>query len=551
MRGLYFLKHGLAETQAQSLHQALQESLAPIGLQSYETKDGTDPAISALRACQKIYLSTLGIFDLSAPEPESYLEIGLSLGLNKPALIIAGQGITSSIPSVLERAKTWFYRPPLKPNKDLQRTALSILERASQANQTPEETNEDSQVYCVVCGRLCKGWRKQTHGKGYLVLDGTHPQWNALRDTLRSGLAPTGLTPIYLSELKGRVMPLLCEMRLAVSASEFVVLDCSAPCDPEQYIVLGMAISMRRPWLLVTSQPDCIPHLLRQASRLEYANKQDLEQRLEQYVMRSLYPTKYAAVSEATAQLELPFWLQLDDWIARFQVHTSRTLKGALQLLLTEEGQLKQRCRMTPDMTISAGRDSECDLVIEAQAASRIHAEFSFTGQELFVVDQQSTNGTFVNGNQAPPETEISLEINDRVRIGPAEIIVWDEEELPNEVNRYLPESGRITPQTIFVSLSDGLVLADGKLPVARLSSSEINLLEFMHARGKVTTTTNEAAEIIFGTEKVSRMIVSSAIDALRAKIEPSPSDPRFLLAVPGVGYRLRTRGGQLVLGPR
>ncbi len=94
-------------------------------------------------------------------------------------------------------------------------------------------------------------------------------------------------------------------------------------------------------------------------------------------------------------------------------------------------------------------------------------------------------------------------------------------------------------------------MLVNGKIPVACLSSSEINLLEFMHQKGRDTTTTSEVAEIVYGTEKVSRMIVASFIDGLRAKIEPSPSNPRFLVAVPGTGYRLRTRGGQLVLRPR
>jgi hypothetical protein len=346
-------------------------------------------------------------------------------------------------------------------------------------------------------------------------------------------------------------MPLLCEMRLAVLASEFTLLDLSAPCDPEQYIALGMAISMCRPWLLATSQPEALPPILQHASRLEYANDQDLRQHLTQYVLKSRYPAKFDATQGATAQLELPFWLQLEDWIARFKVQTSRAMEGALQLLLIEEGQLKQRCRMTPKMAITAGRDPECDLGIETQGASRFHADFLFTGQGLFVVDRQSTNGTFVNGNRVLSDEQVALEIGDRVRIGPAEVIVWDEDELPEEFKQFLPETGRIVPQTIFVNLTDGLVLVNGKVPVACLSSSEISLLEFMNQKGRNTTATSEVAEIIYGTGKVSRMIVASFIDGLRAKIEPSPSNPRFLVAVPGTGYRLRTRGGQLVLRPR
>jgi pSer/pThr/pTyr-binding forkhead associated (FHA) protein len=547
MRGLYFIEHGLAKTQADDLCQALQESLAPTGLQSYEANASAGPSASLMDACQRTYLSTIGIYDLSAPKPSSYLQIGISVGLNKPALVIAGQGMTSAIPSVLDRANTWLYTPPLRSNRELQRAVLRSLDN----NNAPQKREDEPHIYCSFCQRLCKGWRKPAGGKGFLLLDGTHPQWKDLRNTIQNALEPTGLKPIGLSQIKGQVMPLLCAMRLAVLASEFTLLDLSAPCDPEQYIALGMAISMRRPWLLVTSQPESLPPVLQQASRLEYASHQDLHQRLTQYVLKIRYPTKFAATQGATAQLELPFWLQLEDWIARFKVQTSRAMEGALQLLLIEEGQLKQRCRMTPNMAITAGRDPECDLIIETQGASRFHADFLFTGQELFVVDRQSTNGTFVSGNRVPPDEQVSLEIGDRVRIGPAEVIIWDEDELPEEFKQFLPETGRITPQTIFVNLADGLVLVNGKIPVACLSSSEISLLEFMHRKGRDTTTTSEVAEIVYGTEKISRMIVASFIDGLRAKIEPSPSKPRFLVAVPGTGYRLRTRGGQLVLRPR
>jgi len=548
MRGLYFVEHGLAKAQAGDLHQALKASLNPIGLQLYEAKTGAD-TLSLMDACQSVYLSSFGVFDLSVPNPHAYLKIGICLGLNKPGLIIAGQGMTSAIPQVLDRANTWFYTPPLKSNKHLQRAVLRLLDQCEKSQNSNAKFKADAgQAYCTFCDRLCRGWRKQTHGKGFLLLDGTDPAWAALREAIQAGLSPTGLTPIYLSQLKGHAMPLLCEMRLATLVSEFTLFDVSTRCDPEQYIALGMAVSMRRPWLLAASQPDSLPPLLRQANCLEYTNGQDLQQRLGQHVLKSLYPARFAARGGATAQLELPFWLQLEDWIMRFASRASKVMEGSLQLLLIEEGQLKQRCRMTPDMTISAGRDPECDLLIESQSASHTHADFIFTGQELFVVDRQSTNGTFISGSKIQPDERVPLQINDRVRIGTAEVVVWDEEELPEEVKQYLPESGRAIPQTIFVNPASGLVLANGKVAVARLSMDEINLLEFMFEKGGKTTDASEIAEVVYGTGKVSRMIVASFIDGLRAKIEPIPSEPRFLVSVPGRGYRLRTRGGQLVL---
>jgi pSer/pThr/pTyr-binding forkhead associated (FHA) protein len=503
-------------------------------------------------ACQKVYLSTLGIYDLSSPNPDTYLELGISVGLNKPALIIAGQGMTSAIPAALNRATTWYYTPPLKGDKDLQRAVVRSLNRLARTETAGSDTQgEAGQLYCAFCDSVCKGWRKQTHGKGFFLLDGRHAHWESLRGVIKDGLQPTGLIPIYLSQLKGRVMPLLCEMRLAVLASEFVLIDLRAPCDPEQLIALGMTISMRRPWLLTAPAGERLPELLTQTHRLEYASDRDLEQHVENHVLKTLYPSRYSRNQGVTAQLDYPFWLQLEDWIGRFESRRTRVMEGVLQLLLVEEGQLKQRCRMTPDTVVTAGRDPESDLIIEAQGASRFHADFIFTGQELLVVDRESTNGTFVNGNRVASKEQISLQIGDHIRMGPAEVVVWDEHELPAEVNEYLPETGRIVPQTIFVNLSDGLVLANGRVPVARLSSSELGLLEFMSGKGGDTTSASEIAEIVYGTREVSRMIVASFMDRLRAKIEPSPADPRFLVSVPGKGYRLRMRGGQLVLRPR
>ncbi len=552
MRGLYFIEHSLAQAQAEALGQAIRDAVLPIGLQPYESQaDARQPA-SLMEACQRTYLSTLGIFDLSVASPDSYLGIGISIGLNKPTLIIAGQGMASALRPALERANTWLYTPPLKPERDLQRAASRALDRGSSPHAGASQDSQ-SKDYCVFCGQTCPGWRKPTRSRGFLLLDTAHARWNTLREAIRAGLQLTDLTPIYLTQIKARTMPLLCETRLGVIAAEFTMLDVSDRCTPEQYIALGMAIGACRPWLLVTSQPASLPPLLRQANILKYSDAQDLQQNLGPFLVSALYSNRPAAQRGATARLELPFWLRLQDWMSHFRFGVARAMEGTPGLLLVEEGQLKQRCRLTQSATITAGRDPECDLVIESQGATRFHAEFIFSGQELFVVDRESTNGTFVGGSRIPANEQVSLKIGDRVRIGPAEVIVWDDKELPDDIKQYLPESQQAIPAaaTIVISLADGLVLADGKVPVARLSASEANVVETMHNKGSNTTATSEIAELVYGTDKISRMIVASFIDGLRAKIESSPSNPRFLTSVPGKGYRLHTRGGQLVIWPR
>lgn len=47
---------------------------------------------------------------------------------------------------------------------------------------------------------------------------------------------------------------------------------------------------------------------------------------------------------------------------------------------------------------VSIGRDLSNDLVIDSAEVSRFHAELQTSGPDVFLLDRQSMNGTFVNG---------------------------------------------------------------------------------------------------------------------------------------------------------
>ena len=71
---------------------------------------------------------------------------------------------------------------------------------------------------------------------------------------------------------------------------------------------------------------------------------------------------------------------------------------------------------------VIVGRSAGADIVIAAGYVSARHARFSIMGQNLFVEDLGSTNGTAVNGQ--PITDPIALRNNDVVTVGDASIRV-------------------------------------------------------------------------------------------------------------------------------
>src|SRR5699024_1463133 len=61
------------------------------------------------------------------------------------------------------------------------------------------------------------------------------------------------------------------------------------------------------------------------------------------------------------------------------------------------------------------GRSSECDMVLVEDMISRAHATFSVKEGKVYLRDNGSTNGSFVNGERI---TEVELSPNDRVLLG-------------------------------------------------------------------------------------------------------------------------------------
>ena len=71
---------------------------------------------------------------------------------------------------------------------------------------------------------------------------------------------------------------------------------------------------------------------------------------------------------------------------------------------------------------VIVGRSPSADIVVGAGYVSARHARFSLMGQNLFVEDLGSTNGTFVNDKQI--SDPVALKNNDVVTVGDVRIRV-------------------------------------------------------------------------------------------------------------------------------
>jgi len=68
------------------------------------------------------------------------------------------------------------------------------------------------------------------------------------------------------------------------------------------------------------------------------------------------------------------------------------------------------------------GRSNRCDVVINDTSVSSEHAKITKSGDDYFLEDLKSTNGTFLNEKQVSTQ-KVKLHLGDSVRIGQTCII--------------------------------------------------------------------------------------------------------------------------------
>jgi pSer/pThr/pTyr-binding forkhead associated (FHA) protein len=77
--------------------------------------------------------------------------------------------------------------------------------------------------------------------------------------------------------------------------------------------------------------------------------------------------------------------------------------------------------RILPGSVKTVGRAPRADFIVDAALVSRVHCQLAAGATELEVVDLESTNGTFVNGERV---ARAVLKSGDRLGVGKVEFLV-------------------------------------------------------------------------------------------------------------------------------
>ena len=92
-------------------------------------------------------------------------------------------------------------------------------------------------------------------------------------------------------------------------------------------------------------------------------------------------------------------------------------------ILKTAEGaEAALTFRILPGNIKTAGRAPSADFIVDASLVSRLHCRLTGGAAEIEIVDLDSTNGTFLNGERI--EKRAVARTGDRIGIGRVELVV-------------------------------------------------------------------------------------------------------------------------------
>ena len=185
------------------------------------------------------------------------------------------------------------------------------------------------------------------------------------------------------------------------------------------------------------------------------------------------------------------------------------------------------------------GKSKACDLVVSNPFVSRRHARIAKQGNQFYVEDLGSKNGTYLNGMRLGKRRQ-RLSPGDRIELIPDSVVVIFQKE--NATITFVPPATEGWSNALVVDTRSHEVFLRGRKVAPPLSMKEFDILCLLdNKRGEVCSK-NEIAVCGWPERRrgdVADQDIVQYIRRLRLKLEDEPSNPILIITVHGLGYKL------------
>lgn len=187
---------------------------------------------------------------------------------------------------------------------------------------------------------------------------------------------------------------------------------------------------------------------------------------------------------------------------------------------------------------ITIGRAPHCNLVLDDQYVSRLHAVIRQEPEGYILYDEDSSNGTRVRG-QLLSERHLMVD-GDEIQIGSVSMLFQANPATP-PATAIIGASSPAPSTPVRIDPSTYDVWIDGQLLEKRLSPLEFKLLAHLYAKCGAVCSREELGEALWGSGGYTHEMIHQLVHRLKQRVEPDPRTPRYVLTISGTGYRLRT----------
>jgi len=205
-------------------------------------------------------------------------------------------------------------------------------------------------------------------------------------------------------------------------------------------------------------------------------------------------------------------------------------------ILLILEGDTARKNWELDKPTMLIGRGNDCDIVVNDRQVSRHHAQIVRDGDGYKLVDLNSKNGTFLNGQQLVGETHV-LKDGDQVGIALSCRMVF-------------VDADATAPLAVFSEPRPALrmdraakrVWVAGQEINPPLSLAQYTLLELLFEHNGGVVSREEIVSRVWvdeAAEGVSEQAIDALARRLRERLAEIDPDTQYIITVRGHGFRL------------